>query len=289
MALYLYFSLVLSLFASEVRACDDVSQASPLYRAWNPTISDHFYTTDPTEAADAVGYTYEGVRAMLFTTQVSDSVQFLRLYSAGAGDHFYTTNVTEAQLAVANVGYVIEDKTPMYIYPTQLCGSVPFYRLFAAAVGDHFYTVNVTEMDGAEQSGWAYELIAGYVFPPPDTSASTSTMSTFTTSTTEPVTSAPAPPPAPTSSKTTAASSAPPSSPSAPSSAPSAPAPGTSDPVDVLPASTSMLGGTTLADTVPSSTPSGLSGTSAGTRMYLAPAYLSPLAAVLAVIFSGRL
>ncbi|KAJ6467646.1 hypothetical protein C8R47DRAFT_811461 [Mycena vitilis] len=245
-------------------ACAGASQAQPLYRDWNPTLSDHFYTTDATEASTAGGYTPEGIRALLFTTQVVGSVQFYRLYNADAGDHFYTTNETEMHAA----GYVVENKTPMYIYPTQLCGSVPFYRLFAGGTGDHFYTVDADERDGAEQSGWAYEWVAGYVFPP-DTTGSTTTTSTTdkaSTTTTPTITS-------PTSTTTTiAAVSHPPSSvASSAAASPSSTVPdvGTSDPVDVLPAPTSILDGASLADTQSSASASpSPSGSRAGTQIH---------------------
>ncbi|KAJ7840064.1 hypothetical protein B0H14DRAFT_3458321 [Mycena olivaceomarginata] len=110
-------------------------------------------------------YTPEGIRARVFTTQVEGSVLLLRLWNDGPGDHFYTTNATEANNAVAD-GYILEDKTPMYIYPTQLCGSMPFYRLFSSRTGDHFYTIDAGERDGAEGSGWDFEWVEGYVFPP---------------------------------------------------------------------------------------------------------------------------
>ncbi|KAF7360057.1 hypothetical protein MVEN_00733800 [Mycena venus] len=287
---FAYFYLALGLFAGEVRAaCAGASQAQPLYRDWNPTISDHFYTPDFAEASGAVasGWTQEGVRALIFTTQVAGSVRFLRLWNEAAGDHFYTINATEAQGAV-NGGYVFEDQNPMYIYPMQLCGSVPIYRLFSGDTGDHFYTVDASERDGAESSGWKFEWIAGYAFPPPKDATSgsppapappkstTTTNSPTTNSpiTNSPITNSPTPPPA---SKTTASSVA-------PSSAAVSTTPtdlpygmGTTDPVDVLPAPTSSLG-TSLGDTAPSTTP----GTGTGTRLCLAP--VSYLAASLVLV-----
>ncbi|KAJ6545565.1 hypothetical protein B0H19DRAFT_1033969 [Mycena capillaripes] len=162
MTAFAYFFLTFGLFATEARAaCAGADQAQPLYRDWNPTTGDHFYTTDSAEASGASGYNVEGVRALVFATQVAGSVRFLRLYNAAFRNHFYTTNATEAAQIP---GYVIQDEDPMYIYPTQLCGSVPFYRLFA---GNHFYTVDTGERDAAEMGGWVFESVAGYVFPPP--------------------------------------------------------------------------------------------------------------------------
>ncbi|KAJ7049361.1 hypothetical protein C8F01DRAFT_1184031 [Mycena amicta] len=89
---------------------------------------------------------YTGIRALVFTTQVPGSVRFHRLWSASAGAFCF------------------------------LLANVPFYRSFAGGnASDHFYTVSVAERDGAVGSGWKYEKIAGYVFPPDANTGSTTT------------------------------------------------------------------------------------------------------------------
>ncbi|KAJ7486917.1 hypothetical protein FB451DRAFT_1026358, partial [Mycena latifolia] len=222
----------------------------PLYRAYSDGASDHFYTTDLAEYNSAVaggGYTAEGVRLLVFTTQVAGSVQFIRLWNGDKSDHFYTTNATEAKSAVTG-GYVIEDKTPMYIYPTQICGSVPLYRSYSQTGTDHFYTIDAAERDGAVGSGWAYEWIAGYVFPPSSGSSGTTTKTTTTATTATATTTT-------TTGKTTTTTAA------APSPTASAPSPSTSNSsassttddgltAPVLPAPTTVLGGS-FADTLP--------------------------------------
>ncbi|KAJ6608973.1 hypothetical protein B0H10DRAFT_2226382 [Mycena sp. CBHHK59/15] len=209
-----------------VRAdCAGASQAVPLYRDWNSAISDHFYTTDLAEynSANAGGYTPEGIRSLVFSTQVAGSVQFIRLWNGntGVGDHFYTTNATEAQAATGG-GYVIENKATMYIYPTQLCGSVPLYRLYSQGGTDHFYTISATERDGAAAGEWTYEWIAGYVFGPRERVSTTTSTSSSASASTSAVAAAGTP------------------------SAADVP----TGPVTVLPAPTTMLGGS-LADSLP--------------------------------------
>ncbi|KAJ7775929.1 hypothetical protein DFH07DRAFT_877270 [Mycena maculata] len=249
-------------------SCAGPSQAAPLYRDWNPSISDHFYTPDLAEynTANENGYIAEGIRLSIFSTQVAGSVQFIRLWNALIGDHFYTTNATEAQVATGG-GYIIETQAEkMYIYPTQLCGSVPLYRAYSAGGTDHFYTINATEMNGAEDSGWAYEWIAGYVFPPPadassgtaatpTTATSTKIATTTTTAAGPPQSTLPATTPTSTLTSTLASSST------------SISADGVAAPSDaeiqtgpVIPASTTILGGSSAADSQPSSTATGTSG-----------------------------
>ncbi|KAJ7097390.1 hypothetical protein C8R44DRAFT_683573 [Mycena epipterygia] len=245
------FFVAFIVFAAQVRAdCAGASQAQPLYRDYSSGGGDHFYTTDLAEYNSANannGYSPDGIRALVFTTQVAGSVKFIRLYNADVTDHFYTTNATEATDAAA-AGYAIEDKATMYIYPTQLCGSVPFYRSYSAGGTDHFYTIDAAERDGAVSSGWAYEFIAGYVFDPAGLASSAGAASQ------------PASKPAPSSSAAVAKSSA-----TTPTSASSAPPSGptvTFGTGPVLPASTTILGSDSA-----SSTPS----TSAGARLLFAP------------------
>ncbi|KAJ7906447.1 hypothetical protein B0H13DRAFT_1619369 [Mycena leptocephala] len=130
------------------------TQPQPLYRAWNPTISGHFYTVCLTPVFRMPSLSHICPRATAQPRPVAGSVRLIQLYNAAAGEHFYTTNTTEANSASTGGGYVIEDKNPMYVYPTQLCGSVLFYRLFAGTYGDHFYTESAEERDGSETSGW---------------------------------------------------------------------------------------------------------------------------------------
>ncbi|KAJ7100450.1 hypothetical protein C8R44DRAFT_716565 [Mycena epipterygia] len=258
------FFVAFIVFAAKVRAdCAGASQTQPLYRDYSSAGGDHFYTTDLAEynAANANdGYAPEGIRALVFTTQVPGSVQFIRLFNGDVTDHFYTTNATEAQAAT---GYVVEDKAAMYIYPTQLCGSVPLYRSYSSSGTDHFYTVDAAERDGAVASGWNYEFIAGYVFAPAGLVSSTEAAS-------QPA------PSKPVSSAAAAKSSA--SPPASPSPSPPAASPLPSPPPGptmsfntgpVLPASTTIIG--SAADSA-SSTP-----TSASIRLLAPKTYLVAL------------
>ncbi|KAJ7664759.1 hypothetical protein B0H17DRAFT_1184670 [Mycena rosella] len=170
-----FFIVAISLLAPDVgAACTGASEASPLYCVNTP--GDHFYTPDLAEYTSTVANngasSAEGIRALVFTTQVANSVRLLRLWNGEISDHFYTTNATEA---VGAAGYVNEEQAPMYIYQTQMCGSVPFYRSFSIDNTDHFYSVNETEHDSAVALGYEYELIQGYVFPPPGFESPTTT------------------------------------------------------------------------------------------------------------------
>ncbi|KAJ7818618.1 hypothetical protein B0H14DRAFT_1083748 [Mycena olivaceomarginata] len=163
------YSLLVALVTTHVvqvlaDSCADPSQAVPVFRDFNDAVGDHFYTTNNTEysAANSGGYFPEGPRFAVFPTAVSSTTHLIRLWNGDATDHFYTTNTSEANSAAAG-GYTIESLTPMFIYSTQLCGSVPLYRSWSPTNRDHFYTTSATERDG--ETGYTFELIAGYVLP----------------------------------------------------------------------------------------------------------------------------
>ncbi|KAL2826750.1 hypothetical protein BJY01DRAFT_255899 [Aspergillus pseudoustus] len=144
----------------------------PLYRAYNPTIYDHFYTTNQNEYNNAVqnlGYSAEGIACRLYATQVSGTVPLFRTYSQSATDHFYTRSAEERDRAVQSLGYS-DEGIAGYVYPQQQ-SSVPsltaLYRTYNGQITDHFYTVSAPERDNAVQSlGYSDEGVAGYVFPP---------------------------------------------------------------------------------------------------------------------------
>ncbi|KAG6853462.1 hypothetical protein C0991_004249 [Blastosporella zonata] len=145
------------------RRCGSRSRASPFYRLYNPTVVDHFYTTNTAELT-ATGYNFEGVSSFIFTSRQPGTVPFYRLYSPAATDHFYTTSASERNNAIANLGYKSEGVAG-YIYPNSSCGGVPFYRLYSPSGTDHFYTTSAAERNSAQASGYNNEGIAGYVYP----------------------------------------------------------------------------------------------------------------------------
>ncbi|KAF7291255.1 hypothetical protein MIND_01269300 [Mycena indigotica] len=138
---------------------------TPLYRKYKTAGYDHMYTADLGEYNANNGWTQEGVRALVFTTQVPGSVKLYRLWSGVAIDHLYTTDKSEGDKATQTGGYVYEDAS-LYVYPSAQCGAVPLYRLYLGGDGkDHFYTADPAERDQAVGLGYKYEWVAGYVFP----------------------------------------------------------------------------------------------------------------------------
>ncbi|KAG6808324.1 hypothetical protein H0H92_004524 [Tricholoma furcatifolium] len=148
--------------------CGDPRTMLPFLRAWNAALVDHFYTTNAAEMQNAVtnlGYVSEGTTGYIFSSQQPATVAFYRLYNPTVNDHFYTTSASERDNAIQNLGYNSEG-TAGFIYPTNTtCSGLPLYRSYNGPGTDHFYTMSAAERDSAAAGGWAYEGIAGYMFP----------------------------------------------------------------------------------------------------------------------------
>ncbi|MEH2119357.1 hypothetical protein [Nostoc sp.] len=140
-----------------------VVTAYPLYRYYNSSIVDHFYTVDFGELGNGKsGYISEGIAAYISKSKYAGTVPLYRYYSSAATDHFYTTNFSE--LGNGKNGYVSEGIVG-YVYPRPITDTLPVYRYYSSAATDHFYTTNFSELGGGK-NGYVFEGIAGYVIPP---------------------------------------------------------------------------------------------------------------------------
>jgi peptidoglycan hydrolase-like amidase len=106
----------------------------PIYRFYNPTSGDHFYTTSNTAHT---GYNNEGIVFYLYSTQTNGTSPIYRFYNPTNGDHFYTFSNTP-HYGYNNEGVVF------YAFNTQSAqpGISPVYRFYNSSNGDHFYTLS---------------------------------------------------------------------------------------------------------------------------------------------------
>ena len=156
---------------------DDNANPMPIYRYWNGSVKDHFYTQNPNELGPSGGGGWgpEGVAFNLPQQPISGWLPVYRYWKgAPANDHFYTTNASEIGTttlgASGNYGYTSEPSIG-YISPNPLPGLVPVYRYWNGSVYDHFYTINASEIGtttvGATgNDGYVMEMILGYAYPP---------------------------------------------------------------------------------------------------------------------------
>lgn len=72
---------------------------APLYRYFNPSVVDHFYTTNFNElGGGGNGYNYEGIQSFIYPYPVKGSVPLYRYWQPQVSDHFYTTNPIAMEL-----------------------------------------------------------------------------------------------------------------------------------------------------------------------------------------------
>jgi len=143
----------------EINADTTVS-TGPLYRYWNATTADHFYTTNWSELGNGrYGYTYEGVQCYVDAQQAPGTVPLHRYWNPDAADHFYTTDW--AELGNGKYGYTYEG-VQCYVYPGPVAHTTPLHRYWNSVATDHFYTTNWGEL-GNGGAGYAYEGIQAYV------------------------------------------------------------------------------------------------------------------------------
>jgi subtilisin family serine protease len=139
------------------------SGSVPLYRYWDTTRTDHYYTTNWSELGwSANGWDFNWVECYVYPTQVSGTTPLYMYWNPTVGDHFYTTNWNE--LGNGAYGWTFE-RVAAYIYPYQASGTTPLHQYWNASVGDHFYTINLEELGTSGAYGWSYSRIDGYVIP----------------------------------------------------------------------------------------------------------------------------
>jgi hypothetical protein len=144
---------------------------TPVYRFWNASTNDHFYTISSNEGFPA-GYISEGVSFNLSAVPAPGLVPVYRYYKHDVHDHFYTTNQSEigvvAQGMAGNHGYVCEGVLG-YISPNPIPGTIPVYRYWKASIHDHFYTTKSSEVGTVTTGvtgnhGYMSEGVLGYAF-----------------------------------------------------------------------------------------------------------------------------
>lgn len=140
----------------------------PLYRCYNTSNTDHYYTVQSWLCYNGISAVYpwiyyEGVVGYVPTGGPYSSSYVYGGYHAGIGDSFYTTNYNE----YVSAHYAGWSGSSGYqgwsLYPNcSVPGTVPLYRKNHSGVGDHFYTTNY-----GEAPHYQYEGIQGCLFANP--------------------------------------------------------------------------------------------------------------------------
>ncbi len=148
----------------------------PLYRLYNNSIDDHFYTTvkahkEGAESAEEEEnrYKYEKIECYLSDRPYDspDSKPLYHLYSADKNEHYYTSDANEKDILIntANGDYQYQGIVG-FLNATTSDGLLPLEYARHSANTDNFYTVSKLEYDNAVNS-YAFSPmgIVGYVSP----------------------------------------------------------------------------------------------------------------------------
>jgi len=121
-----------------------------VYRLYNLSNGDHYYTTNRAEAESlrTSGLQYDGV----FFYCASSGTQVYRAYNPNSGEHFYTTNSAEITNLV-NAGWKNEGNA--WKAPTSGNNVIRLYN--PAANGKHLWTTSQAEITSLVNAGWRNE------------------------------------------------------------------------------------------------------------------------------------
>lgn len=136
----------------------DAVKGATVYRLYNPSSTEHLYTTDVNEwkACVEAGWKDETGTSAVKMPEHSNTPVY-RVYNQWSGEHHYTTDVNEKNVLVRG-GWSDEG---VAFYGAD-AGTVPVYRLFRGdgAPGAHHYTHDANERAVLISQGWADEAIA---------------------------------------------------------------------------------------------------------------------------------
>lgn len=151
-----------------------VAARLPIYKLWNSTTSDHYYTTSTSNRDTAIsdaGYSFQNIAGYLYQYPEPGAIPLIQLWSGNRNDHAYAAGNTEAS-ALEAVGYTRQGIIG-YMPPGPGPGIAPFYRMYSAAYPDHFYSRLDWELNSARTSFRGYvnggllpghPYLVGYVF-----------------------------------------------------------------------------------------------------------------------------
>ena len=131
-----------------------------------PVTSEHFYTTNQTEAegaATTLGFVIEGIAGYVYSNQQPSTLPLRRLYNGGISRHFYTINETESSELVASGQWVVDDKPNAgYCFPPSISvdGGQKLQRMYNEPLFDHLYTTSTAEVAVIETAGFVFETTA---------------------------------------------------------------------------------------------------------------------------------
>ncbi|MBQ6577494.1 MAG: CHAP domain-containing protein [Bacteroidales bacterium] len=137
---------------------DPVADADRVYRLYNPSTGEHFYTASVDEGNMLIdaGWSYEG---SAWIAPKTSSMPVWRLINQ-AGGHLFTPDAEEKRILVES-GWKEEGIAFYSSLPTDL-PIIPIYRAYNPGNGDHLFSTNALEYYSLCSAGWQGEGIRFY-------------------------------------------------------------------------------------------------------------------------------
>ncbi|WP_456788601.1 hypothetical protein [Cellulomonas sp. P5_C5] len=149
--------------------------STPVYRFWNPTLSNaHLFTLNTLERdrinATDPSWVDEGRAFAAWQPVGGDcpgATPVFRFYSARYLHHFYTASADEKQNIIATDPDWTYEGVAYCASAVPVTGSVPMYRFWSPRFGQHHFTANAAESRQLRttDANWLYEGVAYYVLP----------------------------------------------------------------------------------------------------------------------------
>ncbi|MBB5887682.1 GH25 family lysozyme [Lactovum miscens] len=131
----------------------------PIYRLYNPTNYEHFYTASLNEATTLIQIGWGYSEGISYYAPASGGIPVYRLYNPYIQMHMYTTDSNEYNV-LATRGW---NQEGVAFYATSASsGQVPVYRLYNPQILQHLYTTDLNEYNVLATRGWNQEGIAWY-------------------------------------------------------------------------------------------------------------------------------
>lgn len=147
--------------------------AHDVYRFYDTTTGDHFYTTDPSEKASIQGslptFRYEGA-AFASTDKGAGTVDIYRFYDTVSGNHFFTASTTERDGILKSLPTFHYEGVAFEAHAdASTPGAFALERFYNASTGQHHYATPqeaANMLAGSAGPGWIDEGKAFVVHAP---------------------------------------------------------------------------------------------------------------------------
>jgi lysyl endopeptidase len=149
------YAAALSRWLSPSGAGEAVTPRSAVYRFYNATMGDHFFTQSTAERDGIIAgntpFSFEGVGFYAYGSQVAGSSPVYRFYNTRTGEHFYTISAAERDYVIATYPEFSYEGTSWYAQAASGGTAAPVFRFYNAETAAHFYTISAAEKDWVVQ------------------------------------------------------------------------------------------------------------------------------------------